>query len=83
MLTSTYNVPPSYLIILGSVIQVVGVGLGMAIPLVGDGVSARQYGFEAVMGVGFGLTLSTVLTLGQLVVEKADAGMSLFAPCMT
>ncbi|KAK3905124.1 drug resistance transporter EmrB/QacA subfamily [Staphylotrichum tortipilum] len=79
VLTSTFNVPPSYLIIVGSVIQVVGVGLGMAIPLVGEGVSARQYGFEAVMGVGFGLTLSTVLTLGQLVVEKADAGVVMSA----
>lgn len=27
------------------------------------------------MGVGFGLTLSTVLTLGQLIVSKENAGI--------
>jgi hypothetical protein len=76
VLTSTFNVPPSYLILTGSVIQVVAVGLTITIPLTGDGISARQYGYEAMMGVGFGLTLSTVLTLGQLIVRKEDAGKS-------
>lgn len=74
VLTSMLNVPPSYLILVGSVIQVIGVGLATTIPLTGDGISAQQYGYEAIMGVGFGLTLSTVLTLGQLLVSKEDAG---------
>ncbi|KAK4244994.1 drug resistance transporter EmrB/QacA subfamily [Corynascus novoguineensis] len=75
VLTSNFNVPPSYLILVGSVIQVIGVGLAISIPLTGDSVSARQYGYEAIMGVGFGLTLSTVLTLGQRLVRKEDAGV--------
>ncbi|KAL2200416.1 drug resistance transporter EmrB/QacA subfamily [Corynascus similis CBS 632.67] len=58
VLTSNFNVPPSYLILVGSL-----------------AVWARQYGYEAIMGVGFGLTLSTVLTLGQLLVRKEDAGV--------
>lgn len=74
VLTSTFNVPPSYLIIIGSAIGVVAVGLAITIPLAGDGISAKQYGFEAIMGVGFGLALSTVFTLGQLLVSKEDAG---------
>ena len=74
ILTSTFNVAPSHLILLGAVIQAIAVGLGITIPLEGDGISARQYGFEAMMGVGFGLTLSTVLTLGQLLVRREDAG---------
>lgn len=74
ILTSTFNVPPTYLIIVGAVIQVIGVGLAIKIPLVGTKISAQQYGFEAVMGVGFGLTLSTVLVLAQLIVRKEDAG---------
>ncbi|RYP27387.1 hypothetical protein DL767_007706 [Monosporascus sp. MG133] len=75
VLTSTFNVPPTYLIIAGAVIQFIGVGLAIKIPLTGDDISAQQYGFEAVMGVGFGLTLSTVLTLGQLIVSKENAGV--------
>jgi hypothetical protein len=74
ILTSTFNVPPSYLILIGSVIQVVAVGLAITIPLTGDAIPAKQYGFEALMGVGFGLTLSTVLTLSQLLVSKEHAG---------
>lgn len=75
VLTSNFNVPPSYLILVGCVIQVIGVGLAISIPLTRDSVSARQYGYDAIMGVGFGLTLSTVLTLGQLLVRKEDAGV--------
>ncbi|KAJ0285904.1 hypothetical protein Brms1b_008524 [Colletotrichum noveboracense] len=75
VLTSNYNVPPAYLILIGSVIQLIGVGLSISIPLTGDHIYASQYGFEAVMGVGFGLTLSTVLTLGQLIVSKENAGI--------
>ncbi|KAL1836435.1 hypothetical protein VTJ49DRAFT_5156 [Mycothermus thermophilus] len=75
VLTSNLNVPPSYLILAGSVIQVAGVGLAIAIPLSGDGVSALQYGAEAVMGVGFGLTLATALTLGQFLVPKEEGGV--------
>ncbi|KAK4116666.1 MFS general substrate transporter [Canariomyces notabilis] len=75
ILTSTFNVPPSYLILIGSVIQVVAVGLAITIPLTGDAIPAKQYGFEALMGVGFGLTLSTVLTLSQLLVSKEHAGV--------
>ncbi|RYO92117.1 hypothetical protein DL764_008178 [Monosporascus ibericus] len=75
VLTSTFNVPPTYLIIAGAVIQFIGVGLAIKIPLTGDNISAQQYGFEAVMGVSFGLTLSTVLTLGQLIVSKENSGV--------
>ncbi|KAK0648531.1 major facilitator superfamily domain-containing protein [Cercophora newfieldiana] len=75
VLTSTFNVPPSYLIIIGAAIGAIAVGLIITIPLEGDTISAKQYGFEAMMGVGFGLSLSTVLTLGQLLVRKEDAGI--------
>jgi len=77
VLTSTFNIPPAYLIIIGSAIGALAVGLAITIPLTGNSISAKQYGFEAMMGVGFGLSLSTVLTLGQLLVDRRDAGMVL------
>jgi hypothetical protein len=75
VLTSTFNIPPVYLIILGTVIQVIGVGLTISVPFQPSGVPAKQYGYEAVMGVGFGLSLSTVLTLADLLASKKDVGM--------
>lgn len=35
-------------------------------------VPASQYDFEAIMGIGFGSTLSTILTLAPLVVDSTD-----------
>jgi hypothetical protein len=75
VLTSNFNVPPAHLILVGSVIQLVGVGLAIAIPLSGDSVSPFQYAAEAVMGLGFGMTLATALTLGQFLVAKDEAGV--------
>lgn len=73
-LTSNLDIPPVYIILAGSMIQTVGVGLACSLPTdpVG-GFPARQYGFEAIMGVGFGLTASTILTLVPLVTEEKDA----------
>lgn len=75
VLTSTFNVPPAYLIVLGTMIQVIGVGLTISVPFHPSGIPAQQYGYEAVMGVGFGLSLSTVLTLADLVASKKEVGM--------
>jgi hypothetical protein len=78
VLTSNYNVAPAHIIIVGSVIQMVGVGLAIDIPLTGSQTSAKQYGFETIMGLGFGMTLGTVLTLAQLISSKEDVGMMPF-----
>jgi hypothetical protein len=73
-MTSNLNVPPLYVIIAGSVIQTIGVGLACSLPAdASGGFPVRQYGFETVMGVGFGMTASTVLTLVPLVTEEKDA----------
>jgi hypothetical protein len=75
LLTSNFAVPPVYLIILGSILQAIGVGLTLLLPLSGGPFPRAQYGYEVIMGLGFGLTLATVLTLAQLVVDKKDVGV--------
>ncbi|KAJ2895334.1 hypothetical protein MKZ38_006684 [Zalerion maritima] len=67
--------PSRYLIMIRAAIQFVGVGLAIDISLTGDDISARQYDFEAVMGVGFGLAQSKFLTMAQLIVSKENAGV--------
>lgn len=52
--------------------QVVGVGLTCSLPTQSLRFPPQQYVFEAIMGVGFGLTLTTVLTLVPLVANSND-----------
>ena len=72
ILTSNYKVPPFYLMLTGAVLQLVGVGLTSSLPTDGYKIAPQQYGYEVIMGIGFGLSLSTVLTLAPLVVMEAD-----------
>ncbi len=72
VLTSNFKVPPFYLMLIGAVLQLVGVGLTSSLPTDGYEIAPQQYGNEVIMGLGFGLGLSTVLTLAPLVVMEAD-----------
>lgn len=72
VLTSNFKVPPFYLMLIGAVLQLVGVGLTGSLPTDGLNVAPQQYGYEVIMGLGFGLSLSTVLTLAPLVVKEVD-----------
>ena len=71
LLTSNYKVPPFYLMLIGGLLQLVGVGLTSSLPTDVHKIAPQQYGYEAVMGLGLGLGLSTVLTLAPLVVSEA------------
>lgn len=71
-LTSTWRIPPVYVIVAGAVTQVVGIGLTCSLPTDTLKFPSQQYGFEVLMGIGFGLTLSTIFTLAQIITSKAD-----------
>ena len=72
VLTSNFKVPPFHLMLIGAVLQLVGVGLTSSLPTDRLGIAPQQYGYEVIMGLGFGLSLSTVLTLAPLVVKEVD-----------
>jgi hypothetical protein len=68
-----FRVPPLYLVVLGSCLQLIGVGLYSTISTnVEDGIQKVQYVYEVFMGWGFGLVLSSLLTFIPLVVDKKD-----------
>lgn len=69
-----------YLILLGAVLQTIGVGLTINLPPTGGAFAKEQYAYEVIMGLGFGLILATVLTLAQLVCDENDVGMY---PCVS
>lgn len=71
-LTSNRKLPPVYLIIAGAALQVVGVALTCTLPTDAFHIPPQLYGFEVLMGIGFGLGLSTLLTLARLVVVETN-----------
>lgn len=72
ILTSNFNVPPVYLIVIGAILQLVGVGLTSSLPTTIFKLAPQQYGYEVIMGLGFGLGLSTILILAPVVVKEID-----------
>ena len=79
-LTSNAKVPPFYLVVVGSVLQLIGVGLTCSLPTDTTTIAKAQYGFEAIMGVGFGLGLTTLLTFARVVVPEPHMGEFLRFP---
>lgn len=73
--TSNLKVPPLYLIIIGAVLQVLGMGLTCSLPTHASKIPPAQYGYEVIMGVGFGMGLSTLLTLARFVVDEKNLRM--------
>ncbi|KAG2012349.1 hypothetical protein GB937_007178, partial [Aspergillus fischeri] len=69
-LTSNLKIPPFYLILGASILQFIGVGLSCSYPTDQTKVPPSQYGFEVIMGIGFGLGLTTILTFARAVAEE-------------
>ncbi|KAF4469185.1 MFS-type transporter [Fusarium albosuccineum] len=78
-LTGNAKVPPFYLIVGGAVFQVLGVGLMCSLPTESTSLPKTQYGYEVLMGIGFGLGLTTILTLARVVVSEANLAVMMGA----
>ncbi|KAF4957020.1 hypothetical protein FGADI_3434 [Fusarium gaditjirri] len=81
-LTGNAKVPPAYLIIIAEVLQVLGVGLTCSLSTDLTDMPDAQYGYEVLMGVGFGMSLATVLTFARVVIRVLGGTVSL-AICAT
>ena len=73
--TLTLNLKHMYILMAGAILQLIGVGLSSALPITTDKIAVRQYGYEALMGVGFGLQMSTLMIFAPLIVKEADLGI--------
>ena len=73
LLTDKVKIPPLVVIIAGAALQIVGVALLYASPI-NTHTPASSYGYEVVAGFGAGLTLTTLLLLAPLMVERTDIG---------
>jgi hypothetical protein len=80
VLLSKLKLPPLYVLLAGCSLQTLGVGLFSSLDSSKLDVPSFQYGYQVLMGCGFGLNLSTVLMMVPLVVKQRDMGEA--APLM-
>ncbi|KAI1849686.1 hypothetical protein JX266_004635 [Neoarthrinium moseri] len=74
-LTGSMKIPPFYLIITGTLIQLVGIGLTCSLPTNSTDISRSQYGFQVLIGAGFGLGLTSLLIFARAVVSEDHIGV--------
>ena len=75
VLVSKLKVPPFQLILIGAALQLIGVGLTSSLSTDPSRIENQRFGYEVIMGFGFGIGLSTILIMTPLVVTKNDMGV--------
>ncbi|TGO55975.1 hypothetical protein BOTNAR_0233g00060 [Botryotinia narcissicola] len=68
-LTAKGRIPPIYVLIAATVLQILGTGLLYSIPVTAH-IPASFYGYEVLAGMGVGLGLTTLLSITPFIVEK-------------
>ncbi|EFY95048.1 MFS transporter [Metarhizium robertsii] len=77
-LVGKYKVPPLYLIMSGSCLQILGFGLLGTLPATLE-IPARIYGYELIAGWGCGINFSLLFLMVPFVIEKRDHAIGLGA----
>ena len=62
-----------YVLVVANALQVVGLAL-MSSPSSSETIPGRQYGFQAILGMGFGLSLSSLIIVSKVEVFEEDLG---------
>ncbi|EPE26976.1 MFS general substrate transporter [Glarea lozoyensis ATCC 20868] len=75
-LTSSLRIPPIFVVLAGTILQTVGLALEFSVNT-SLRVPAPQYGYEALVGFGVGLTLTTLLSIAGFAVEGPDRAVAL------
>ncbi|KAI1399819.1 drug resistance transporter EmrB/QacA subfamily [Hypoxylon fuscum] len=75
-LAGKLKIPPFYLLLFGASMQLLGIGLASSIPFTSG---AAMYGYEVIMGFGFGMGLVSLLIFTPMVVDRADMAVAMGA----
>ena len=73
-LVSKLKTPPFYILLSGSVLQLIGVALAGMPSAASLDLNRSIFGYEVLMGLGFGFGLSTLLVMATMVFPKDDLG---------
>ena len=76
LMAGKLKIPPIYLVITASCLQVVGFSLLSTLPVVRH-ISNTQYGYEVIAGFGVGINISTLVLMTPFSVQKRDQGKCL------
>lgn len=80
VLTEKKKVPPIFTLLVASLLQILGLALMTTISVTDKNFPTAHYGYEVLMGLGFGLSLSTLIMSVPLVSEQRDRGSSTLFP---
>jgi len=70
------KIPPFYIFLCAAVLQTVGLSLMSTVSVSEQSIPPATYGYQVIMGLGFGMGLGTAVMMIPLVVEKRDMGLS-------
>ena len=73
LIAGKLKVPPIYLVMCASVLQIVGFVL-LSTSSYSPKVAAAQYGYEVIAGFGCGINISILVLMTPFCVEKRDQG---------
>ena len=76
-LTVGGRVPPIFVLAVGSILQILGMGLLYSVH-VNSSLPASIYGYQILVGLGSGLSLTTLLDIVPFIVDRRVLGM---CPC--
>ncbi|CAJ2514279.1 Uu.00g023980.m01.CDS01 [Anthostomella pinea] len=75
-LAGKFKVPPFYLLLFGTTMQILGIGLASSVSFKSGN---AMYGYEVIMGFGFGMGLVTLLVFTPMVVTRSDMAVAMGA----
>lgn len=68
--------PPVYIFLVAAILQTIGLALMGTLSVSDPHVPSAQYAYQVVLGLGIGLTLSSLLIAAPTVIKENDTGMS-------
>ncbi|KAL9041869.1 MAG: hypothetical protein Q9180_000993 [Flavoplaca navasiana] len=74
-LVSKAKIPPFHLFLVAAVLQIIGLALMGTRSVTSSGVPPAQYGYQVILGLGIGLTLSSLIIAAPTVIEGKDTAV--------
>ena len=68
--------PPVYVFLIAAILQTVGLALMGTLDVSDPNVPSVQYAYQVILGLGIGLTLSSLIIAAPVVIDDRDTGMS-------
>ncbi|KAL8805180.1 MAG: hypothetical protein Q9200_005536 [Gallowayella weberi] len=79
VLTEKKRVPPMYTLLVAASLQILGLALMTTLSTTQRSFPPAQYGYEIIMGFGFGLSISTLIMAISIVVNQQDGAVTMGA----